>query len=98
MFQIESIQYGSVLKSEHVSFSSYPDFTHASVSLHNSPLEICFEFLVSELEFGQRTIGEELFHTVSYTNPLYNSSDAFTFTFDNDQELDQFCSFYGLER
>ncbi|MFA0484806.1 MULTISPECIES: hypothetical protein [unclassified Vibrio] len=98
MFQIESIQYGSVLKSEHVSFSNYPDFTHASVSLHNSPLEICFEFLVSELEFGQRTIGEELFHTVSYKNPLYNSSDSFTFTFDNDQELEQFCTFYGLER
>ena len=98
MFQIESIEYGSVLKSEQVSFSSYPDFTHASVSLHNSPLEICFEFLVSELEFGKRTIGEELFHTVSYKNPLYNSEDSFTFTFDNDQELEQFYAFFGLER
>ncbi|MEZ9859906.1 hypothetical protein CWO01_11055 [Vibrio splendidus] len=98
MFQVESIEYGSVLKSEHVSFSNYPDFTHASVSLHNSPLEICFEFLASELEFGQRTIGEELFHTVSFASSQASCSDAFTFTFDNDQELEQFCSFYGLER
>ncbi|MDN3612842.1 hypothetical protein ACFFUS_00370 [Vibrio gallaecicus] len=98
MFQIESIEYGSVLKSEQVSFSNYPDFTHASLSLHNSPLEICFEFLASELEFGQRTIGEELFHTVSFASSQSNSTDAFTFTFDDDQELEQFCAFYGLER
>ncbi|CAH7127393.1 conserved hypothetical protein [Vibrio chagasii] len=97
MFTIEPIQYGSVLKSEHVSFSSYPDFTHASVSLHNSPLEIYFEFLVSELKFGQRTIGEEIFHTVSFISSQASCSDAFTFTFDNDQELEQFCSFYGLK-
>ena len=98
MFQIESIEYGSVLKSEHVSFSNYPDFTHASVSLHNSPLEIYFEFLVNELEFGQRTIGEELFHTVSFVSSQASCSDTFTFTFDNDHELEQFCAFYGLER
>ena len=96
MFTIESIEYGSVLKSEDVCFYTYPDFTHASVSLHNSPLEICLEFLAEELEFGQRTNGEELFHTVTFASSI--GSDTFTFTFNDDQELEQFCEFYGLVR
>ncbi|MDN3617028.1 hypothetical protein ACFFUS_14035 [Vibrio gallaecicus] len=98
MFQVEPVEYGSVLKSEHVCFSYSPYFTHASVSLHNSPLEIYFEFLASDLKFGHRMIGEERFHTVSFASSETNSSDAFTFTFDNDQELEQFCTFFGLER
>ncbi|MGF1754497.1 hypothetical protein L4C33_12970 [Vibrio makurazakiensis] len=98
MFEIESIEYGSVLKSDYVCFYNYPDFTHVALSAHHTPLEICIEFLISDLQFGQRTIGDERFHTVSYSNPRPNSSDGFTFTFDDDQELEQFCAFYGLER
>jgi len=98
MFTIEPIEYGQILKSDTVCFYSYPDFTHAAVSIHHSPLELCFEFLASELEFSQRTIGEELFHTVSFASSQASCSDAFTFTFDDDQELEQFCAFYDLVR
>ncbi|MGF1756122.1 hypothetical protein L4C33_21345 [Vibrio makurazakiensis] len=98
MFQIEPTEHGSVLKSEQVCFYRCPDFTHAALFLHNSPLEIYLEFQPSELQFGLRTIGEEQFHTASFSSTKFYSSDAFTFTFDDDQELEQFYSFYGLER
>ncbi|MBJ2148936.1 hypothetical protein JC606_21605 [Vibrio sp. IB15] len=99
MFTVEKLRDGYLLKNNFVRFYKHPDlnFTYVSFGTEHSPISLCMEFSVKQLQFDLDTIGEEHFHSVKHFSSIQTSPDRFTYTFENDQELEQFCSFYGLK-
>ncbi len=60
---------------------------------NNSALSFSFPFDFSDLTFIKKNIGVESFVAISVSS----ESVRFEYMFDNDEMLQQFCTFYGLD-
>lgn len=80
------------LKYDEVSFLKDSDPSTGTVSINEYGLLLSATFKLSELVFSDVTISNEDFRSVS----CLLTTGLFSFVFDNDEMLDQFCRFYRL--